>query len=80
MAVHHDDRRTARSFMHDARRSYREAGRGTRIFGAFLGLALLAYVAYLVFASVATYNAIDANENASQTSAPQTTTAAPPTK
>ena len=69
MAIDHEER----GFLFDARRQYREAGRGTRIFAAFVGLALLAFVAYMIFASVVTYVAIDANEEAAHSRAPQTT-------
>ena len=78
--IHDYDRRPTHGHMHQTRRYWREAGRGTRLFGIFLGLALVAYVAYMLFASVATYNAIDANESASQPNSPQATPAAPATK
>lgn len=80
MTYHDHERRTGHGFLVNARRRYREAGTSARIFGAIVGVALLAFVAYIIFASAATYNAIDANEDAAHTRAPQTTTTAPATK
>jgi hypothetical protein len=73
MALRDHDRRTTRGFFGAARRRFGGARRSTRIFGAFLGAALLAYVAYVVVASVATFSAIETNEDASRTTAPQKT-------
>ena len=59
-----------RGFLSDVRHRYREANRSTRIFGAFVGVLLLGFVAYFIIASMATFIAIDANEDASHTPAP----------
>jgi hypothetical protein len=61
-----------RGFLTDVRQRYREAKRSTRIFGAFVGVLLLGFVAYFVIASIATFVAIDANEDAAHTPAPPT--------
>ena len=76
--IRDDARDTGHGFLANARRRYREAGRSARIFGALAGLALLAFVAYIILASAATYTAIDANEDAAHTRGPTTT--APVTK
>jgi hypothetical protein len=47
MAVHDNDRRTARDYMRDARTRYDGANSATRWGGALLALVLLAFIIYM---------------------------------
>ena len=50
MAVHDQDRRTTRDYMRDARTRY-SANPGTSWVGILVGLALIAFIAYMLFAA-----------------------------
>ena len=91
MAVHDHDRRTPRDYNHNARSRYDDAGSGAKWIGVLLGLAVLAFLGYMLFATPNTDTTLDGTpqtpQNPTTTTAPQTTsppsnttTTAPTTK
>jgi hypothetical protein len=83
MAVHDHDRRTARDYVHGARARYDRMTTGTKWTAMLIGLALLAFVAYMMFAADPnpTFDAIRQTPPTPQTTtAPSTTTTAPTTQ
>jgi hypothetical protein len=76
MAVHDNDRRTARDYMHNARTRYDDTSSGTRWFGILAGLAIVAFILYMLFAAA---NPRDTGEAVRQTPQNPTTTTVPQT-
>jgi hypothetical protein len=73
MAIHDPDHRSARDYMHDARSRYDDASTGTKWAGIIVGLALLAFVIYMLFATAGPDTAGDsAQQMPTTTTAPTT--------
>jgi succinate dehydrogenase hydrophobic anchor subunit len=82
MAVHDNERRTARDYMHNARTRYDDTSSGSRWIGIVVGLALLAFIVYMLYAAATgpdtTGDAVrQTPQNPTTTTAPRTTTPAP---
>jgi hypothetical protein len=75
MAVHDNERRTASDYMHGARTRYDDASTGSRWAGILVGLALIAFIVYLVFS--AAYGPSNTGDAVRQTPQNPTTTTAP---
>ena len=77
-----DDRRTARDYMQDARTRYDDTSPGTRWVGILAGLAAIAFILYMIFATANPTNTGDAirqtPQNPTTTTAPRTTTTPAP--
>jgi hypothetical protein len=73
MAMHDQERRTPRDYMTDAQDRYRESSSGSKATGIVIGLALVGFIVYLLFAAA---NPRTTGEAIRQTPpTPQTTTA-----
>ncbi len=81
MAVHDHERRTPRDYIHNARSRYDDAGSGMKWVGLFIGLAVLALIGYMLFATPNTDTTLDSTPQTPQTTtAPTTQPTAPATK
>jgi hypothetical protein len=84
VAIHDEDRRAGRDYMHDARTRYDDTSSGTRWTGVIVGLALVAFILYMLFAAAngpsTTGEAIrQTPQNPTTTTTPRTTTTPAPT-
>ena len=82
MALHDQERRTAQDYMHDARTRYDDTNSGTRWTGILVGLALVAFIVYMLVAATGgpptTGDAVRQTPPTPQTTtAPRTTAPAP---
>ena len=79
MAIHDEERRPG--YMDDARRRYDEAGSGSAWTGILVGLALVVFIAYMLFAAAGPRIVDDGVRQTpptpQTTTAPRTTTPAP---
>jgi hypothetical protein len=78
MAIHDEERRTG--YMDDARRRYDGGGAGTTWAGILVGLALVAFIGYMLFAAAGprTGEGVRQTPQSPQTTTtPRTTTPAP---
>lgn len=81
MAVHDHERRTPRDYIHNARFRYDDAGWGMKWVGLFIGLAVLALIGYMLFATPNTDTMLDSTPQTPQTTtAPTTQPTAPARK
>jgi hypothetical protein len=81
MAIH-DDQRTSRDYIRNARTRYDETPTGTGWAGALIGLAILAFIAYMLFAAAtpdSTGDAVRQTPNNTTTTAPTTAPSTAPT-
>jgi len=82
MAIHDEDRRYASDYMQDPRTRHDEAGSGTSWAGIAVGLALVVFIVYMLFAAAGgprtTGDAVRQTPTTPQTTTtPRTTTPSP---
>jgi hypothetical protein len=81
MALHDDERRTPRDYMHDSRTRYGEAGSGTQWVGILVAVALVAFILYILISAMGPNSTGEGirqtPQNPTTTTAPRTTTPAP---
>lgn len=51
MALHDHERRMAHDYMHDSRTPYDEAGAGSSWVGISIGIAVIAFIVFMLFAA-----------------------------